>query len=84
MLDRGPAQSCDELLGRCLHREGCDAYRKKNAAAPLDEFDPSRAIAITRRYEPFDAAGNIILQNGWDNFFFCPPPSRPAAPRRNR
>jgi hypothetical protein len=44
--------------------EGCAAYRKKNAGRPLDEFDPSRDIQVTRRFERYDAEGNLIDEPG--------------------
>jgi hypothetical protein len=72
--------ACTEALYRTLTREACEAYRKKNAGKPLDEFDPSREIGVTRRFEPYDGAGNIIYQWGKATFR-CPRPSAVARPR---
>jgi hypothetical protein len=72
---------CTEALFQQLTREACQAYREKNAGKPLDEFDPDRPIGVTRRFEPFDATGNIIYLWGQETFL-CPRPRSP--PRRQR
>jgi hypothetical protein len=74
---------CTEARFRSITEEGCAAYRKKNAGRPLDEFDPSRDIQVTRRFERYDAEGNLIDEPGIGEYR-CPRPPRRPQPRRSQ
>jgi hypothetical protein len=76
VLVDGPGD-CTETRFRMITAEGCAAYRKKNAGRPLDEFDPDRSIQVTRRFERYDAEGNLVDEPGIGEYW-CPrpPPKR--------
>jgi hypothetical protein len=76
--------ACTEAMFRRITREGCEAYRKKNGAKPLDEYDPDRAVRISRRIELYDRTGNMINQRVRDGFLCPPPPDRRRLVRPGR
>ncbi len=53
-------EDCTAALYERLTAQGCEAFRKKNAARPLDEYDPGWHIHVTRVIDTFDGRGNLV------------------------
>jgi hypothetical protein len=68
-------EACDAATFRALTAEACQAYRKKNAGRPLDEFDPDHDIWVTRHLDRFDAGGSLLDGQELTGEFRCPRPN---------
>jgi len=54
--------------------KACDAYRKKNAGRPVDEFDPAWPIRVSQNIERYDEHGSV--RGGWIIAEISCPPTR--------